>query len=204
MQPRPMLLVPVVIAAVTLLAAEKIDPAQVMFEAAKKKEVVDGDLNAAIQQYKAIASKYAGDRAVAANALIRMADCYQKLGDAESQKIYERVLRDYGDQKEAVAVARARLGRNAASTESGVTVRQLWAGDDVNLGGSSSPDGRYFVYTDWKSENLAVRDLKSGENRFLTRDAGAGGRHAGPFTRFFRRTANKSCMSGMTSRIRYG
>ena len=51
MQLRPMLLVPVVIAAITLLAAEKIDPAQVMFEAAKKKEVVDGDLNTAIQQY---------------------------------------------------------------------------------------------------------------------------------------------------------
>ena len=41
------------LAAITINAAQKSDPAKVMFEAAKKKEVVDGDLNAAIQQYKA-------------------------------------------------------------------------------------------------------------------------------------------------------
>jgi Tol biopolymer transport system component len=165
-----MLLVPVVIAAVTLLAAEKIDPAQVMFEAAKKKEVVDGDLNTAIQQYKAIASKYAGDRAVAANALIRMADCYEKLGDAESQKIYERVLRDYGDQKEAVTLARARLGRNAPVREAGITARQVWSGDILSAN-RPSPDGRYLACVNWPAGgNLALHDLVTGENRDLTHE----------------------------------
>jgi hypothetical protein len=165
MQLRPMLLVPVVIAAVTLLAAEKIDPAQMMFEAARKKEVVDGDLNTAIQQYKTIASKYAGDRAVAANALIRMADCYQKLGDAESQKIYERVLRDYGDQKEAVAVARARLGRNGSARETGILARQVWAGSEVYTNGRPSPDGRYLPFV--RDGRLSLHDLITGENRVL-------------------------------------
>src|SRR6266542_2050124 len=96
-------------AAVALLAADKPDPAQVMFEAAKKKEVVDGDLKGAIAQYKAIAENHAANRAVAANALMRMAECYQKLGDSEARKIYERLVRDFGDQKEAVTLARARL-----------------------------------------------------------------------------------------------
>ena len=40
---------------------------------------------------------------------MRMAECYQKLGDAESRKIYEQVVKDYADQKEAVTLARARL-----------------------------------------------------------------------------------------------
>ena len=63
--------------------------------------VVDGDLNGAIKQYGAIVSKYKADRGVAATALVRMAECYQKLGDTEAEKIYERLLRDFSDQLEA-------------------------------------------------------------------------------------------------------
>src|SRR5579862_1315468 len=100
----------VLAAAFTLLAADKPDSAKVMFEAAKKKELIDGDLNAAIAQYKTIVSKFAGQRAVVADALIHMAECYQKLGDAQASKIFEQVLNQYGDQKEAVATARAHLG----------------------------------------------------------------------------------------------
>ena len=51
-----------------------------------------------------------GNRAVAAQALVRMAECYQKLGDSESRKIYEQIVRDYTDQKDAVTVAKAHLG----------------------------------------------------------------------------------------------
>src|SRR5256885_1889118 len=75
------------LAAITIHAAQKSDSAKVMLEAAKKKEVVDGDLNAAIQQYKAIIDKFKNDRAVVADALVHMAECYQKLGDTESRKI---------------------------------------------------------------------------------------------------------------------
>src|ERR1043166_7608008 len=98
------------LAAVTLNAAPKNDTAKVMFEAARKHEVVDGDLNAAIAQYRSIVSTCQDDRAVVADALIRMGDCYRKLGDTESRKIYEHVVKDFADQKDAVAVARARLG----------------------------------------------------------------------------------------------
>jgi TolA-binding protein len=33
--------------------------------------------------------------------LLKMAECYQKLGDSEAEATYERVIRDYADQKEA-------------------------------------------------------------------------------------------------------
>ena len=71
--------------------------------------------------YGEIAAKYAkSDRGVAATALVHMAECYQKMGDAESRKIYEHVVRDFADQKEAVAVAHARLG-----VETGVGARRM-------------------------------------------------------------------------------
>src|SRR5262245_21714877 len=69
-----------------LMAADSTDPAKVLMEAARKKEVVDGDLSGAIQQYKAVVARYAANRAVAAQALLRLAECYQKMGDSESRK----------------------------------------------------------------------------------------------------------------------
>ena len=72
MQLRPKRFVLALMTAVALLGADKADQGQVMLEAARKKEVVDGDLKAAIEQYKVIASKYASERSVAADALIRM------------------------------------------------------------------------------------------------------------------------------------
>src|SRR6266568_2340337 len=86
-----------------LLAApqKKTDP-EVSLQAAIQTETVDGDLNGAIKQFAAIVAKYKNDRAVTAMALVHMAECYQKLGDAQSHKIYEQVVREYADQKDAV------------------------------------------------------------------------------------------------------
>src|SRR3989304_6481752 len=96
--------------------------ADVQFQAAQHKAFVDGDLKGAIEQYKKIAS--GSDRAIAAKALVAMAECYQKLGDAEAQRIYERVLREYADQTEAAATARARLGRTEAAAPSAGRARR--------------------------------------------------------------------------------
>ena len=114
--------------------------AEVALRAAMETETVKGDLKGAIEQYKKVAQ--AGDRAIAARALIRMAECYQKLGDAESRKIYERVVREYADQNEAVAVARTRLGGSAVAHSAGIVTRQVWTGPKVDVTGAVSPDGR--------------------------------------------------------------
>jgi len=63
-------------------------------------------------------------------------------------------------------VAQARL---AAGESSGVVTRRVWAGNDVNLEGSPSPDGRYLSFADWTaSGELAIRDLVVGQNRHVT------------------------------------
>ena len=138
--------------------------ADVQFKAAQHKEEVEGDLKGAIEQYKKIAQ--GSDRALAAKALIQMAGCYQKLGDAEARKIYEQVVKNYADQKEAVAFARARLGVPTQNT--GVITRQVWTGPKVDAYGTVSPDGRFLSYTDWDTGDLALHDFATGQDRRLT------------------------------------
>ncbi len=175
-----------VLAAILVAGAQTKGEAERMFKAAKNAELVDGNLKAAIEQYDTIVAKFSKtDRAASADALVRMAECYTKLGDTQAHKIYERVLRDYADQKEAAAVARARLGGSAPENDGRIVVRQVWSGDNVNLQGRPSPDGRYFVHTDSESGDLVIRDLKSGESRLLTRDAGAGGHYVSAFAPVF-------------------
>ncbi len=160
----------VILAAALLAGAPTKNDAERMFKAARNAEFVDGDLKGAIEQYDAIVAKFADThRDVTADALVRMAECHTKLGNAEARKIYERVIKDYSDQKEAVAVARSRLADAdpAAGTKGD---RVVWAGENATLVGASiSPDGRYVSYTDWwYTGNLMLRDMGSGTTRPLT------------------------------------
>jgi Tol biopolymer transport system component len=135
-----------------------------LFKAAMNTELVDGDLKAAIEQYRILAER--PDRTIAAKALIRMAECYQKLGNAESQKIYERLVREFTDQPEA-ATARTRLRATGPDTVAGVILKALPRSD--GLPGTVSPDGRYMSFTNWDDGKLYVRDLRAGTDRALTR-----------------------------------
>jgi Tol biopolymer transport system component len=115
---------------------------------------------------------------VAAKALLEMGQCYEKLGNTEARKAYERLLRDYGDQNEAAAQARTRLAAlsgKVASSSSTMVVRRVWAGPgagaDDYVAGSLSPDGRYLSCVDWTTGDLAIRELATGKMRHLTHKA---------------------------------
>lgn len=146
--------------------------AERQLKTAMNTELVDGNLKLAIEQYKKVADS--GNRPLAAQALLRMADCYQKLGDREAQAIYERLVRDYGDQKVAAASALARLGtRGVIAAVKGD--RAVWTGRDVDLFGTISPDGRFLSYVDWYGMmNVVVRDLVAGTSRPFTPNATPG------------------------------
>jgi len=159
-------------AGIALVSAQPKDP-EAALGAARHLEEAEGNYTAAIEAYKKILAQNGGNRGISAKALLRLGACYEKLGNSESRKAYERVVREFSDQKEAVTAARERLGNGGTQSARGVVVRQVWTGDDVDLSGSPSPDGRYLVYVDWKNAaNLAIRDLKSGESRFLTKESG--------------------------------
>jgi Tol biopolymer transport system component len=160
----------IVAVGVALVTAQ--NTAATMMEAARKTAVVDGDLVGAIKQYEAIVETYAKtDRAAAAMALVRIADSYQKLGRiSESQAAYERVVREFTDQRDAVSEARARLASaQLPVSRSGPTARRIWAGK--NFGPDvPSPDDRYSSSVG-PTGDVVVRDLRTGVDRRLTEGA---------------------------------
>src|SRR5882762_8518246 len=94
------LLVANLMLAAALLATAQKTP-ESLLGAALHQEEVQGDLKSAIAGYQKVLVTPGLKRKTAAEALVRMGQCYEKLGDTESRKAYERVLREYGDQKEA-------------------------------------------------------------------------------------------------------
>ncbi|MBL8294245.1 MAG: PD40 domain-containing protein [Bryobacterales bacterium] len=160
-----------------LAAGAQSSEAERQLKAAMNAEMMNGDLQAAIKQYGDIAAKYKTDRAVAAMALVRMAEAYQKKGDAQARKLYEQVVRDYSDQKQAVAVATARLAVGRRPAHNGVVSRQLWAmrRNGQQIFGLASRDGRYVPYTDWSDNaDLFLHDLETSADRRLTRRGDGG------------------------------
>ncbi len=164
----------ILLAAHSAVSAQIRDKSEAVLKAAMDKELIEGDLKGAIEQYKKIAQSK--DRHLAARALLHMAECYRKLGDAESRRIYERVIKEFADQTEAVTQARNRLSEGA---KSGVmNARLVWVGPAVNdEGGTISPDGRYLSFSDWtKGEgDLAIHEFATGLERHITdykRDGG--------------------------------
>jgi hypothetical protein len=170
------LLATLALAAVLLLTSawviQNSDQLEVELKAAMHKELVDGDLEGAIADYKSLVSRAGSDRTLAAKALLQMGKCYEKLGRDEARKAYERLVRDYADQADQAGEAQSRLAAMEKpaieSKESTFATRLVWEGADGVFGNAVSPDGRYITYVDWESGNLAVRDLKANTSRLLT------------------------------------
>jgi Tol biopolymer transport system component len=151
------------------MSAQQSDSAAAMLRTATDKAQVDGDLNGAVRQYQAIVDRFARtDRAIAVQALLGIADCYQKLGDPASKQIYERIVTEFSDQKDAVSIARQHVPAGDTA-QGGKGDRSLWSGDKADGYGTISPDGRFLSYTDWEHDaTLMLRDLTTGNDRQLS------------------------------------
>lgn len=147
-----------------------------LFQQALVKERAEGNLEEAIQLYQRVVTEAGNDRELAAKALVQMGRCYEKLGNEKAREAYERVLREYADQSESVADARARLAALEQSTGPDVaedlTIRQVWAGPAVDTFGAVSPDGKYISYVDWLNGTLAIREIATGEKHSLMKKKG--------------------------------
>jgi Tol biopolymer transport system component len=145
---------------------------KVLFEKAKYVMETQGDLKQAIQLFSDIIKKYPKEREYAAKSQLYIGLCYEKLGARDAQKAYQVVLDKYQDQSDTVKLARehlAGLGQPAASSSgTGMRLRQVWTGNDVDTMGSPSPDGKSLSFVNWKTGDLAIRDLRTGANRNLT------------------------------------
>ncbi len=168
------------------LVAQQQRPQDIELQAAIRTETVDRNLARAIEQYKAIAGKYAKtDRAVAAQALLRAAEAYQKLGSAEAQKIYTQIVREYGDQPVALASARqglASLGIGARAGTDTSTARLICSGCTGSFSGPSvHPDGRSILFQSADGD-LIAREIATGkESPYLAKPTDLSGSVAARF-----------------------
>ena len=158
--------------AAAMLAAAQPKNSDAALGAARHLEDAEGNYPAAIEAYKKFLTQYGKDRALAAKALVRMGQCYEKLCDAESGKIYERVVREFADQASAVTEARERLAKlnpaNAAKSAV-LTARQIWTGQDTGgslpKGIAPTANGKSLLFVDPQSGDAATRDIATGEIR---------------------------------------
>ena len=161
---RRIVLFTAIAAALSLLAADRA-------RETKLQQAIDlmgtkGDLPGAIKLLEDVAKS--PDRNLAARSLLYMGDCRQKLGQKESRTSYERIVKDFTDQKDVVAEARGRLAALGGGGQAGqLPTRLVWAGPKA-AADSVSPDGRYLSYTDWDTGNLLLHDLVSDTDRLLT------------------------------------
>lgn len=143
--------------------------ARVLLQAAEAKAKVEGDLNAAIKLYKDAEKEAGANRALVAQALVKMADAYRSLGNNEARKIYERLVRDYSDQ-EAAVIARAQLAVAGTTPQSARRMVPIWTGEGVGYG-RPSLDGRYIAFQAGTGD-LAIRDVVASTTRLLTNTGG--------------------------------
>src|SRR5215471_11003047 len=110
-----------------MVAAFAQDRDAVALQSAIRRELLDGDLQAAIQQYEEIAKS--ANRAIAAQALLRMGRCYERLGQIQAAKVYERLLTQFPEQKDAVQEARSRMAAVAAALQESTSAVGWYNGD---------------------------------------------------------------------------
>lgn len=113
---KPRMRTNLVLAAVSLILAVSFtaarqagEPPAVLLERAIQLETVDGDLVAAIALYQRIIAQNGNNRTLTAKALLRLGGCYEKLGQAEADKIYQKLIDEYPDQSPEAETARQRL-----------------------------------------------------------------------------------------------
>jgi len=159
---------------VAFLVAESINPLiaqtpEQLYQKGLTKEEGEGALQDAINLYKKVADNSNASISLRAKALLHIGMCFEKLGTNEAVKAYQQLVANFPTQKNEVAVARERLSKLITPESSKeIAIRQVWTGKGVDQLGSVSADGEYLTFVDWETGNLAIRNLKTGENKLLT------------------------------------
>src|SRR5262245_35548999 len=136
-------LVGLTLASVVMVPAQS-QSVESLFGAAQHQEEVEGNLKAAIDSYQKVIQKAGANRELAARAHYRTGQCYEKLGQREAAKSYENIVRNFADQSELVAQARARLTALGAPAGGTPTARRVI--ESGHPGWGISPDGRYAAH----------------------------------------------------------
>jgi Tol biopolymer transport system component len=149
---------------------------KVLFEKAKFTMETKGDLAGAIALFEEIIRKYPNEREYAAQALLQIGLCYEKLGVEGARGAYQRLIKNYPGQTAAVAVAQERLDNLlravslAKKGEQDITIRKVLTPKGELLTEAISPDGKYLAdigdFVNNRGE-LRITEILTGKERFL-------------------------------------
>jgi len=152
------------------------ETAEELYEAALFKKEAEGNLEGAVQLFLKIITDFPENRRIAAKAQLQIGICYEKLGLKQAQRAFQEVIDKYPEQTEAVKAAKGKLAvllRAQTVVEKGdkeFRIKKIWTGGRNDDFGTPSLDGSYSSFVDWATGDLALRSLKTGETRRLTKD----------------------------------
>ncbi|MFH1941042.1 MAG: tetratricopeptide repeat protein, partial [bacterium] len=142
-----------------------------VFEKALYFEESQGELQKAIDIYQTIVKQFSQNRETAAKAQLHIGLCYEKLGNTQARTAYERVVRDFADQTEIVALAKTKLAALGGSIGTGGTrglvTRRILA-DASGVGGALSADGKYIRGMDRETGDMVQFEVASGQRTRIT------------------------------------
>lgn len=134
-------------------------------------EEAEGDLDSAMQLYRAIIDEANSNRRVAAQALYRLGLCHLKRDqNEEAEQAFHQAILEAPDQTEIVEASRAQLKAMNALTAQ-VSIKTVLSSTEQESFGLLSPDETKVAYVDWDKEkkaDLIVKDLRTGAKVAMT------------------------------------
>jgi len=164
----------ILLAIITLTAlsitafAQRAKDAEVLYHRGVQLEEVKGELKEAIAVYEKLLKEFVNVRPIAAQALLRMGICYEKLGQKEAQAAYQRILRDFADQAGIVEQARVRLAAlGGPGGTRGLVTRRILT-DASGVDGILTADGKYIRYMDHGTGDVVQFEVAGGQRSRIT------------------------------------
>ena len=145
MKSRIFLNVFLVLSIFVFLSANIQQTAEQLYQSGIYKEEVEGNLEKAIAIYEQIIKDFPQNKSTAAKALYHIGLCYEKLGNREAQKAYQRLIEEYPGQIQEVNLAKKRLANLAKVVEKvphKPTFRKIRIPTGISWDMHLSPDGK--------------------------------------------------------------
>lgn len=144
-----------------LLSGNIQQTAEQLYQSGIYKEKVEGELEKAIEIYEQILKDFPENKSTAAKALYHIGLCYEKLGNQEAQKAYQRLIEEYPEQIQEVTLAKERLAslvKTAEAVPHKPTFRKIRIPTEISGEIRLSPDGEKISLTS-RSRKLWVMPL---------------------------------------------
>jgi Tol biopolymer transport system component len=165
----------------SLAFSQQTNKAESLYQEALMQMEGRGNFSKALEMFGEIMKDFPGNRQISARSQYQIGVCYEKLGKSEAKKAYERVIKDFADQREVVTEARSRLialeNTSQFKKVPELTLRKLNYAQLNTPFARLSPDGNkmaFVVYIGGSPKRIDILDLNSGTVKVLV-DSGADG-----------------------------